>query len=237
MGFLSFTIYTILENNQNIPQIFYSFYYDNFKEVVAGTEEDKEDKDQENIEQKICNKLFESDTCEQMKKDQPIEKEENEEKEKKELTEEQLKTEAIINKYLAPIESEKPSINNTVNNEKGLGNNIDNRDNSSIILSNQRESIDNVTSIQSSVNSSNILPNLNIDNLNQFQLADLISSTISNANNIDTIKVRQSLNGFIDLTKASGGNVIDYLKQIAEVISTDPSGNVAKRIINGAHQQ
>ena len=241
IGFLLFLLFTTVEDKQEIPQILKSSWdKEYFKEVWAGTEaNENEEKDEsaEDVEQKTCNKLFDSETCERMKKDQPTEIKEKE-KEKKELTEDELKSEAIINKYLDPVGSEKPSIDNGLNSEIGLDNNIVSRNNNSIILSNQNESIDSVSSIQPSNNSSNILVNSqNIDTLNQFQLADFISSTISSANNIDKNKVIQSLTSFIEATKTGGGNVIDSLKKIAEIISKDPSGNVAKRIINAANQQ
>ena len=72
----------------------------------------------------------------------------------------------------------------------------------------------------------------NLNNLNQVQLVDLIASTISNANNIDKNKVTQSLNDFIEPTKAKGGNVIDSLKKIANVILKEPSGSTAIKIVN-----
>ena len=89
LGFLSFILFTIFENNQYIFQIFNSFNSNYFKEVVAGKENEED-----SIEQKICNKLFEPETCEKGKEDKPIEKEE--------LTEEEIKEEAnrqLIQEY------------------------------------------------------------------------------------------------------------------------------------------
>ena len=68
----------------------------------------------------------------------------------------------------------------------------------------------------------------------QDQLVYLISSTISNANNIDKNKVIQSLTDFIEPTKAKGGNVIEFLKQLSEIIVKEPSGSIANKIINTA---
>ena len=94
MGFLFFILFTIFENNQHEYQIFNSFISSNyFKEVLAGEEEGNDEED--SLEQKICNKLLESETCEKEKEERPIEK--------KELTEE-IQEEAIKNKYLEPVE-------------------------------------------------------------------------------------------------------------------------------------
>ena len=63
MGFLYFILFTIFENNQHEYQIFNSFIsYNYFKEVLASDEEENDEKDL--LEQKICNKLFESEACE-----------------------------------------------------------------------------------------------------------------------------------------------------------------------------
>jgi hypothetical protein len=98
IGFLFFILFTIFENNQHMSQIINSFYSNNFK-VMAGTEEEEES-EEDSLEQKICNKLLESETCEKGNESKPIEKEE-------ELTEEEIKDEAIINRYLEPIGSER----------------------------------------------------------------------------------------------------------------------------------
>jgi hypothetical protein len=203
LGFLSFILFTIFENNQHIFQIFNSFNSNYFKEVVAG-KEDEED----SIEQKICNKLFEPETCEKGKEDKPIEK--------KELTKKEIKEEAIINKYLEPVESEKKSIDNNKSQSE------------------EKQQLSSQIN-QSSLNNLNISTNIqNLNNLNQLQLVDLIASTISNANNIDKNKVTQSLNDFIEPTQANGGNVIESLKKIADIILKDPSGNVANKVISVA---
>ena len=96
MGFLFFILFTIFENNQHEYQIFNSFISSNyFKEVLAGKEGGEKDKE-ESLEQKICNKLLESDTCEKVKEETPTEKDE--------LTDEEIQEEAIKNKYLEPVE-------------------------------------------------------------------------------------------------------------------------------------
>ena len=87
---------------------------------------------------------------------------------------------------------------------------------------------------QSSTNTTN--QNLN-NNLNQQKLVDQIASTISIANNIDKNKVIQVLNDLIETTKAKGGNVIESLKKIADVISKDPSGVAANKIVNAANRK
>jgi hypothetical protein len=207
IGFLSFILLTIVENNQHIYQVFInSFNSDYFKEVSAGKEDEEEKSEEDSVEQKICNKLLQSETCEKMKKDEPTEKEE--------LTEEEIKAEAIINRYLEPVESEKKSIDNN-------------------IVSQSAEEQLSTSLNQSSLNNPNVSTNTqNLNNLNQLQLVDLIASTISNANNIDKNKVTQLLNDFIEPTKANGGNVIESLKKIVGIILNDPSGIVANNIIN-----
>ena len=101
MGFLFFILFTIFENNQQEYQIFNSFISSNyFKEVLAGEEEENDEED--SLEQKICNKLLESETCEKEKEETPIEKDE--------FTEE-IQEEAIKNKYLEPVE--KKSLHNS----------------------------------------------------------------------------------------------------------------------------
>jgi hypothetical protein len=180
-----------------------------------------------------------------MKEDKPIEK-------KEELTEEEIKAEALINRYLEPIESEKkPTIDNSLNNETEIGssnNDSNSNSNSSLTLFSNEIASTNVTNTnqqinsgqqstqinQSSINNPNVSTSSlqNLDNLNQFQLVDLISSTISNSNNIDKNKITQSINELIEPTKAKGGNVIELLKKIAGGILKDPSGNIASNIIN-----
>lgn len=242
IGFLSFILLTIFENNQHISQILNSFYSDSFKEALASTEEEEEKSEQDSLEQKICNKLFESETCEKVKEDKPIEKEE-------ELTEEEIKAEALINRYLEPVEPEKQSNDNLVNGETEIGSS--NNDSSGSIITDPNETIESQISInskqqnnsglpspqinQSSLNNLNMLNgSQNLNNLNQVQLVDLIALTISNANNIDKNKVTQALDLFIEPTKAKGDNVIDLLKKIADIILKDPSGNTANKIINVA---
>lgn len=236
-----------------MSQIFNPFNSDNFKEALASTkdeddEEEKEEKDQEDsLEQKICNKLFESKTCEKgNEEDKPVEK--------KELTEEEIKAEALINRYLEPIELEqKSTIDNSLNSETEIGNNNSGSsiNNSSTLFSNEIASTgvtntnQQINSGQQStqinqppVNNPNVSGNTpNLNTLNQFQLVDLIASTISNANNIDKNKLTQSLNDFIEPTKAKGDNVIELLKKISGIISKDPSGDVAMNIINAANKK
>lgn len=247
IGFLSFILLAIFENNQHISQKFNTLNSDSFKAVLASTEEEEEEEseEQDSVEQEICNKLFESETCEKVKEDKPIEKEE-------ELTEEEIKAEALINRYLEPVESEKQSNDNRVNGEIEIGSsNSDSSNGNNSIITVPNETIESQISInssqqnnsgllstpinQTSLNNLNMLNSpQNINNLNQVQLVDLIALTISNANNIDKNKVIQALNVFIEPTKAKGDNVIDLLKKIADVILKDPSGNTANKIINVA---
>ena len=252
MGLLPFFILlTILENNQHISQIFNfnSINSDYFKQVWAGKEEKDEEKEEEkeeedSAEQEICNKLFESETCEKVEQeDKPIETEK--------LTEEQIKEEAIINRYLEPAKSEKQSTidNNSLNSETKISSSNGNGSSniSSTIFSKEVESKDSTNSNQqinsgflsppinqsSAINNPPVSTNTqNLNNLNQLQLIDLISSTISNANNIDKNKVIQSLIDLIKPTKAKGGNVIESLKKIAEIILKEPSGSTAIEIVN-----
>ena len=245
IGFIGCTLlFLVLENEQQVFQIFDSWNADNFK-VWASTDDEEEEEEKEveeadKTEAKICSKLFDSETCEKMQEDKPIEK--------KELTEEEIKAEAIVNRYLEPIESEKKSSDNTTDSEleRSSGSNnissgstklLDEMKSKNITNSNQQvkdESVSKQQLNQSSVNNTNVLNNTNqnLNELNQIQLVDLIGSTISNANNIDKNKVTQSLNDFIEPTKAKGGNVIDSLNKIAEVILKDPSGNTAIKIVN-----
>lgn len=48
------------------------------------------------------------------------------------------------------------------------------------------------------------------------------------------IRFTQWLSDFIEPTKANGGNVIESLKKIADIILKDPSGNVANKVIKVA---
>ena len=135
MGFIGcILLLLVFENEQQISQIFDSGNTDNFKvwaskqekeeekdsigaifdsgntnvfEVLASKEEEEEEDD--SLEAKICNKLFDSETCEKIEVDTPVED--------KELTEEEIKAEAIINRYLEPVESETKQIDNTIDNE------------------------------------------------------------------------------------------------------------------------
>jgi hypothetical protein len=177
---------------------------------MAGTEEEEgEESEEDSLEQKICNKLFESETCEKGNEIKPIEREE-------ELTEEEIKDEAIINRYFEPVESEKKTIDNGT------------------FIGSEKEP-PSIQMNQSSLNNPNISTNTqNLNNLNQIQLVDLIASTISNANNIDKNRITQSLNDFIESTKSTGNNIMELLKKIAGIILNDPSGNVANAIIKNA---
>lgn len=244
IGFIGCTLlFLVIENEQQVFQIFDSWNADNFKVWASTDEEEEEEKEVEEddkTEAKICSKLFDSETCEKMQEDKPIEK--------KELTEEEIKAEAIVNRYLEPIDSEKKSSDNTTDSklERSSGSNnsssgstklLDEMKSKNITNSNQQiqnESVSKQKVNQSSINNTNVLTNTNqtLDNLNQFQLVDLISSTISNANNIDKNKIIQSINDFIEPTKAKGGNVIDSLKKVADVILKDPSGSTANKIIS-----
>ncbi|HSF49384.1 MAG TPA: hypothetical protein VLA74_01380 [Nitrososphaeraceae archaeon] len=240
--FLSFILLAgaIITINQQILKIFTSWNVEYFKVFADQKEEKEKDNDENPLEQKICNKLFELETCEQMEKEKPIEK--------KKLTKEEIKEEAIINRYLEPVdESKKKSmIDNRLSNETEIGNsNIDSSN--SVILSNEMAQ-KNVTNINQQSNSDGLLstqinrPSIknppilqnsqNINNLNQVQLVDLIASTISNENNIDKNKIIQSINDLIEPTKAKGGNVIDLLKKIADNILKEPSGSIANKILN-----
>lgn len=180
---------------------------------MAGTEEEEEgeeESEEDSLEQKICNKLFESETCEKGNEGKPIEKEEEE------LTEEEIKDEAIINRYFEPVESEKKTIDNGT------------------FIGSEKEPLSTQIN-QSSLNNPNISTNTqNLNNLNQMQLVDLIASMISNSNNIDKNRITQSLNDFIESTKSNGDNIMELLKKIAGIILKDPSGKVANAIIKNA---
>jgi hypothetical protein len=156
-------------------------------------------------------KYFVSETCEKMKEDKPAEKE---------LIEEEMKAEAILNKYLEPVESENKSINNSINGAAERGSSSSITDNS-LILSNKSRSTNTNNSDkqiknellmpqqktnQSSVKNPNVSIILqNLDYFTQVQLVDLISSEISNAGHIDKNKVTMSINDFIGPTEAEGG--------------------------------
>lgn len=205
----------VLENNfVKTPKSELSWPNFYFNEVSAAKET------KESIEIEICNKLFDSETCEKMKikeeeKPKPVEK--------KQLTEEERKNQAILNKYLELVEP-KPSASSILNNKTSL------------------DSIQNGTqnntspSLRPSSSNDNISDNIkNLENLNQFQLVDIISTSISNANNIDKTKVTQALSDdFIEPTKARGENILEPLKTIAQIILEDPTGNTAEKIINKA---
>jgi hypothetical protein len=234
MGIISYLLsLTAFENNQQIYQLFISSDDNYFK--VWAVEEEEED----SIDEKICNKLFVSETCEKIKEKKPVAK--------KELTEEEMKAEAILNKYLEPVDSDKKSINNSINGAPEIGSSSSMTD-SSLILSNNLGSTDitnpskkiknelltpQQTTNKSSVKNPNVSINpQNLDNFTQVQLVDLISAEISNAGHINKNKVTMSINDFIGPTEAKGGNVLEYLKQIAEIVLKDPSGNIANKIIN-----
>jgi hypothetical protein len=230
----------IITINQQIFKILSSWNVEYFKVFADQKKEKEKDNDKNSLEQKICNKLFELETCEQMEKENPIEK--------KILTKDEIKGEAIINRYLEPVdESKKKSmIDNRLNNETAIGSSNIGSSNSvvgsnqmaqkNVTNINQQSNSDGLLSIQnnrSSIKNSPILQNsLNINNLNQTQLVDLIASTISNTNNIDKNKIIQSINDLIEPTKAKGGNVIDLLKTIADNIIKEPAGNIANKILN-----
>ncbi len=241
--FLSFILLAgaIITINQQIFKMLSSWNVEYFK-VFADQkkEKEKDNKDEDSLEKKIWNKLFELETCGQMEKEKPIEK--------KTLTKDEIKEEAIINRYLEPVdESKKKSmIDNRLNNETAIGSSNIGRSNS-VIPSNQMAE-KNVTNINQQSNNDELLStqinrssiknpptlqnSLNINNLNQIQLVDLIASTISTKNNIDKNKIIQSINDLIEPTKAKGGNVIDLLKKIADNIIKEPSGNIANKILN-----
>ena len=250
MGILSFIILTSYGNNKSIYQILNSADFEYFPQIFAGKDDDNDDDNDEDTEnsadQKLYCKLFESESCTKDNDDNDDKRIEKEVK-KEELTEEETQSEAIINKYLEPIESEKKLTDNSLNAEKKIGSNVSATSNKTL-LSNKVESsnISNsnqqfyskllTTEIKPPVltNPNNSTSKQNLNNLNQFQLVDLIASTISNSNNIDKNKVIQSLNDLIAPTKAKGGNVIESLKKISEIVTNDPSGNIANRLVNSA---
>lgn len=234
MGIISYLLsLTAFENNQQIYQIFISSD-DNYFKVWAVEEEEEQD----SIDEKICNKLFVSETCEKIKEEKPVAK--------KEFTEEEMKAEAILNKYLEPVDSDKKSINNSINGPPEIGSSSSMTD-SSLILSNNLGStvitnsskkiktellVPQENTKQLSVQNPNFSLNpQNLDNFTQVQLVDLISTEISNADHINKNKVTISINDFIGATEAEGGNVLEYLKQIAKIVLKDPSGNIANKII------
>lgn len=207
---------------------------DNYFKVWAVEEEEEQD----SIDEKICNKLFVSETCEKIKEEKPVAK--------KEFTEEEMKAEAILNKYLEPVDSDKKSINNSINGPPEIESSSSMTD-SSLILSNNLGStvitnsskkiktellVPQENTKQLSVQNPNFSLNpQNLDNFTQVQLVDLISTEISNADHINKDKVTISINDFIGATEAEGGNVLEYLKQIANIVLKDPSGNIANKII------
>ena len=106
----------IVTINQQILKLFTSWNVKYFKVFADQKKEKEKDNDKNSLEQKICNKLFELETCEQMEKEKPIKK--------KVLTKDEIKEEAIINRYLEPAvdESEKKSmIDNRLTNEIEIG--------------------------------------------------------------------------------------------------------------------
>ena len=234
MGIISYLLsLTAFENNQQIYQIFISSD-DNYFKVWAVEEEEEQD----SIDEKICNKLFVSETCEKIKEEKPVAK--------KEFTEEEMKAEAILNKYLEPVDSDKKSINNSINGPPEIESSSSMTDSSlilsnnlgSTVITNSSKKIKNELLVpqentkQLSVQNPNFSLNpQNLDNFTQVQLVDLISTEISNADHINKDKVTISINDFIGATEAEGGNVLEYLKQIANIVLKDPSGNIANKII------
>ena len=252
MGILSFIVLTSYENNKSLYQIFNSADFEYFPQIFAGKDDDnKDDNDEDNDEdtensadEKLCSKLFESESCTKDNNNHDNKRSEKEVK-KEDLTEEETQSEAIINKYLEPIEGEKKLTDNSLNTENKIGSNVSATSNKNL-LSNKVESnnISNsnqqfyrkllTTEVKPPVlnNPNNSTSKQNLNNLNQFQLVDLIASTISNSNNIDKNKVIQSLNDFIAPTKAKGGNVNESLKKISEIVTNDPSGNIANKLVD-----
>jgi hypothetical protein len=234
MGIISYLLsLTAFENNQHIYQIFISSD-DNYFKVWAVEEEEEQD----SIDEKICNKLFVSETCEKIKEEKPVAK--------KEFTEEEMKAEAILNKYLEPVDSDKKSINNSINGLPEIESSSSMTDSSlilsnnlgSTVITNSSKKIKNELLVpqentkQLSVQNPNFSLNpQNLDNFTQVQLVDVISTEISNADHINKDKVTISINDFIGATEAEGGNVLEYLKQIANIVLKDPSGNIANKII------
>ncbi|HJT85856.1 MAG TPA: hypothetical protein VJ697_15340 [Nitrososphaeraceae archaeon] len=92
IGFLFLIQFTIFQKDQDISH-YNLFIFDYFKEVL-GSEQDEEEKEIDSLEQKLCNKLLDSETCGNFKEVKPIEK--------KELTQEEIKAEEIISRYLEP---------------------------------------------------------------------------------------------------------------------------------------
>lgn len=252
MGILSFIILTIYENNKSVYQIFNSNDFEYFPQIFAGKDDDnKDDNDEDNdkdtensADQKLYCKLFESESCTKdndYNDDKQIEKEVK----KEELTEEETQSEAIINKYLEPIESEKELTDNSLNAEKKIVSNVGATSNKTLLsnkvvsnnISNSNQQFYSkllTTEVKPPVlnNPSDLTSKQNLNNLNQFQLVDLIASTISNSNNIDKNKVIQSLNDLIAPTKAKGGNVNESLRKISDIVTNDPSGNLANKLVN-----
>lgn len=221
IAFISFILVITVDNNTLEKNSILKSVGGNeyLKEVFAGKEdEDDKDKDkdkEDKKEQELCKKLFDAETCEKMKEEKSVEK--------KELTEEEIKTESILSRYIEPVETEKDTSNSTVDQETEIAS-------STADLGNNT----NITTTKS-VDNSNISTTIeNLKNLNEVQLVDLVSNKISETNNIDKNKVTLSLYDFIEPTKESGLDVIEPLKQIAEVILKDPTGTTAIKIIDVA---
>jgi hypothetical protein len=125
MGIISYLLsLTAFEYNQQIYHLFL-FRNDNYFQVWAA------DEDENSIDEIFCKKYFVSETCEKMKEDKPAKK--------KELIEEEMKAEAILNKYLEPVESENKSMNNSINGAAERRSSSSITDNS-LILSNKSRS-------------------------------------------------------------------------------------------------
>ena len=208
---------------------------DDDKDEDANDDDNDKDEDAktEDLESKICNKLLDSETCKKIveeltKKDIKIKP--------KKLTAEETQAEAIKNKYLEPAAPAQNNINNLeqTNENTQPGN--------SEVLQNEITPPETITPPPSAATappppapfvppttSSNSAVDLNT--LDENQLIDTISLTISQANNFDKNKITQALFDLTASTKAKGGDILKSLRQIGTIILENPSGPLGNKIL------
>lgn len=189
---------------------------------------------EEYFDEKICPKLFDSETCEKF-----------DFKDFKDLTKDEKKSEEIIAKYLESSEDKKPEEIMDKYFEPGDSESNSKAD-SELIVSDDSQLNDNLFTNQKTNdtlsngmnqtlinNQSDSNKTKNLDDLNRTQLVDVISSEIFKHNDsVEKIKIIKAIDDLITSTEAQGGNVMKSLKSISEKILKDPSGSLAKKIIS-----
>ena len=215
-----------------------------------------EDAKDEDLASKICSKLLDSETCKKVVEE--ITKKDIITKPKK-LTEEEIKAEAIKNKYLEPATPTQDNINNLEQTNENI------QTGKSEVLQNEIPQPNTInpppppgpmvsptetnppppgpfvppTETTSPPpppgpmippsNSSN--SGVDLNTLDENELINAISFTISQVHNFDKNKITQALFELTASTKAKGGDVLKSLRQIGTIILENPSGPLGNKIL------